>query len=88
MKCPAVPSRPRRRGAIVVFELDPFVRDVAVLLGLLGPTGLLGYVWRSAVFKTRLEDRLNRLEEHDRELKRRLRALESAIAESRRESSG
>ena len=63
-------------------------RDIAILFGLLGPTGLIGYVWRSAVWKTRLEARLNRLEERDRDTNQRLRKFEQLILESRRNSSG
>ena len=67
--------------------MDPLLRDIAVLVGLLGPTGLVGYVWRSAVWKTRLEARLNRLEERERELARGLEKIEGSMAEGKRESS-
>lgn len=67
--------------------MDPLLRDIAVLIGLLGPTGLIGYVWRSAVWKTQLEARLNRLEERYRELASGLEKIERSVAEGVRESS-
>ena len=67
--------------------MDPLFRDIADVVGLLGPTGLIGYVWRSAVWKTRLEARLNRLEERDRDMNEHLQTIERSILETRRDPS-
>ena len=66
--------------------MDPLLRDIAILVGLLGPTGLIGYVWRSAVWKTRMEARLYRLEERDRGLDAGLQKIERLIGEATRDS--
>lgn len=63
------------------------LRDVAVLVGLLGPAGLIGYVWRASAWKSKVESKIASLEASGSKITEWLQNIEAKIDKSEQSAS-